>query len=275
MSLLYRLQAPQYAQAFRTKNAPVHSIHRNRQAATSSFPRNKMTIRSSDSSSKEKKNTKFYPPSRFVIDEKDGTKWRLAVACAVLNSKNELLLGERIKQPGSWQAPQGGVDDAWSSEQQQQQEDGNNTAMIHHHHDHHPAETIQDAAVRELYEEMGLRLNEHVVLYSKDEKTMAVEPFRYPTRGNNWLAKSGYSGQQLHWCVFRCIAACDEKKKNDNDDTAQALIRACNIAGCGGEDPEFSNVQFKSIDWIVKNVWEGKRGPYEKLKEWMEMNKLV
>lgn len=52
----------------------------------------------------------------------------------------------------------------------------------------------------------------------------------------------------------------------------------CNLQGLGGEKPEFSAVQWKSLDWVVNNVWEKKREPYKVLqgacmpllKEWNE-----
>ena len=41
---------------------------------------------------------KQYPPSQYVTDD-DGLKWRLCAGAAVLNSKNQLLIGERIGKP--------------------------------------------------------------------------------------------------------------------------------------------------------------------------------
>jgi putative (di)nucleoside polyphosphate hydrolase len=177
---------------------------------------------------------KKYAPSQFVLDE-DGSKWRIAVACAVLNSKNELLVGERIHIPDNWQAPQGGVDDAWEENS-------------------YSAETTTEAASRELYEETGLQTNQDVLIL-QDQDT-SIKPVRYETNGsNNWLTKSGFSGQELHWVIFRCA--------NARGDTDAAFM--CDLEGQNGEAPEFSNVQWKSIDWVVENMWPAKRGPYETL----------
>lgn len=162
------------------------------------------------------------------------------MACAVLNSKNELLVGERISTPDAWQAPQGGVDDAWEE---------NNFEK----------ETIGEAASRELYEEMGLQNNEHVLLL-QDHK-FSIDPVRYETTGtNNWLTKSGFSGQELHWTVFRVVCA-----RGDSDASFM-----CDLEGKNGEAPEFSNVNWKPIDWVVENMWPKKRGPYETLQQSFE-----
>ncbi|CAJ1930691.1 unnamed protein product [Cylindrotheca closterium] len=192
---------------------------------------------------------KKYAPSKFLIDDEQ-KKWRIAVACAVLNSKNELLIGERINIPNAWQAPQGGVDDAW---------EGNNNQ----------AETVAEAASRELFEEMGLRTGKDVTVISENTSTLSVEPIRYEAKGNdNWLTKNGFSGQELHWVIFRCTNA-----RGDSDPEFM-----CRLEGQNGEAQEFLKVQWKPIDWVVENIWPAKRGAYEALqgslndavKEWDE-----
>jgi len=46
-----------------------------------------------------------HPVSQYITDT-DG-KWRLCAGVAIFNSKNEILIGERIGiTPCSWQAPQ-------------------------------------------------------------------------------------------------------------------------------------------------------------------------
>lgn len=175
-----------------------------------------------------------HAPSQSVIDE-SGSKWRIAAAWAVLNSKNELLIGERIHLPGSWQAPQGGVDDAGEE---------NNFC----------AETIIDAASRELYEEMGLQTNQDVLIMQNQDTP--IKPVRCTANGtNDWLTKSGYTGQELHWVMFRCV--------NGRGDSDAALM--CNLEGENGEAPEFSNVQWRPTTWVLENIWAAKRGPYEAL----------
>ena len=81
----------------------------------------------------------LHTPSQSVTDE-EGNKWRLCAGAAVFNSKNELLIGERLGKPGSWQTPQGGVDGG------------------------DKPETVSQAAIRELFEEVGLKHGQHVVI---------------------------------------------------------------------------------------------------------------
>ena len=177
-----------------------------------------------------------YPPSRFTVDE-EGRKWRLCAGAAVLNSHNFLLIGERINIPGAWQAPQGGVDDAW---------DGNNNCQ----------ESIKEAAVRELYEEMGLRVGQHVVF--EEPQPAEMKPFRYNTQGTqSWLSKAGFSGQELHWTIFRIVDS-----GGDQDPTT-----ICDLSGKNGEGAEFSAVRWCPIESVVDNMWPSKRAPYEALQK--------
>ena len=72
---------------------------------------------------------------------------------AILNSKNDILIGERIGKPGSWQAPQGGIDGS---------------------------ESVVDAAIREMYEEVGLEHGRHVLLETTtdDDDDIDVDEMR-------------------------------------------------------------------------------------------------
>lgn len=188
---------------------------------------------------------KEYAPSQNILDPITGEKWRLCAGAAVLNSRNELLVGERIGRPDNWQCPQGGVDDEWIPH-------GEITAR--------PRETIVEACQRELFEEMGLKYGVHVILDpSFPEPTVESRSsgVRYSTTGtNNWLTKAGFAGQELHWTVFRCVDG-----PGDFDPSAM-----CDLSGLGGESAEFSQTQWKSVESAVKGIWEGKRAPYTFLK---------
>lgn len=175
---------------------------------------------------------KQYLPSQCITDA-DGSKWRLCAGAAVLNSKNQLLIGERIGKPGSWQAPQGGVDGGPKPE------------------------TITEAATRELYEEVGLKYKEHVLLEKIDCELPTLK-CKYRTTGTgSWLEKEGFVGQELNWVIFRCA-----------DSNLECNPSQCNIlSGLNGEAREFSAVRWESIDWVVKNVWEKKAQPYKVLRE--------
>eukprot|EP00804_Cyclotella_cryptica_P026960 CCRYP_014779-RA/>CCRYP_014779-RA protein AED:0.27 eAED:0.17 QI:0/-1/0/1/-1/1/1/0/370 len=177
-----------------------------------------------------------YPPSRHVVDD-NGHKWRLCAGAAVFNSKNEILVGERIGKKGSWQAPQGGVDASI----------GKNGKL----------ETVTEAAIRELYEEVGLETGKHVLLEKADPNAAPMKS-RYKTEGTgSWLKRGGFSGQELNWIIFRCV--------DSNLECDPSLI--CTLSGSNGESAEFNSVRWMSLDWVVENVWAGKRGPYEKLRD--------
>lgn len=171
------------------------------------------------------------PSSQFITDD-DGLKWRLCAGAAVLNSKNEILIGERLGKPGSWQTPQGGID---------------------------RSESVTDAAIRELYEEVGLVHGKHVQLEKMmdGEATSSIKA-KYATGGTgSWLENECIAGQELNWVVFRCA----------DSDLERDPSLVCNLTGLNGEKPEFTAVRWENIDWIVDNVWEKKALPYKVLKE--------
>lgn len=173
------------------------------------------------------------PPSQFVTDDA-GRKWRLCAGAAVLNSRNEILIGERLGKPGSWQTPQGGVDGGDSSE------------------------SVSDAAIRELYEEVGIVHGKHVLLEKLIDGVTTSIKARYATEGTgSWLENEGFSGQELNWVIFRCA----------DSDLERGPSRVCNLTGLNGEKPEFTSVRWEQIDWVVDNVWEKKVLPYKILKE--------
>ncbi|KAL7535879.1 hypothetical protein ACHAWF_005305, partial [Thalassiosira exigua] len=188
-----------------------------------SNPRFRMTLSSS---------APQHTPSQFVTDD-EGLKWRLCAGAAVLNSKNELLIGERIGKPGSWQTPQGGVDGG------------------------DKPESVTDAAIRELYEEIGLEHGRHVLLEDTDGGTSSIK-CRYKTGGTgSWLERAGFAGQELNWTLFRCADVSLERNPQ--------LV--CTLSGLNGEKPEFADVRWKKLDWVVENVWSKKSRPYEVLRE--------
>jgi putative (di)nucleoside polyphosphate hydrolase len=179
--------------------------------------------------------------SSSANDDDDGRRWRPCAGAAVLNSKNEILVGERLGKPGMWQAPQGGIDGS--------------------------DESATDAAIRELYEEVGL-VNGRDVLAEEGTTTTdastttttaaVVVKCKYETGGTgSWLEEEGYAGQELHWVVFRCASSLLE-----TDPTA-----ACDLSGMNGEKPEFSAVRWETLDRVVDEIWEQKSPPYRALRE--------
>lgn len=185
-------------------------------------------------------------PSQSVVDEETGSKWRLCAAAAVLDSScDRLLVGERAGiSPGMWQCPQGGVDDEHVS---------NGEAK--------GAETVQEAAARELYEEMGLVLGRDVTLLRGC--SLSVPPVRYSTAGTgSWLEREGYAGQELHWVLFQCAS----------EDLDRDPSRVCDLSGQNGERAEFVKVKWDSVDAVVQGIWEKKREPYEALSKHLKEN---
>ena len=111
-----------------------------------------------------------FPPSQ-EYSTPDGRRWRKCAGAAIVNSAGHLLVGERIKIAGAWNCPQGGMD-ASSRE-------------------HSRPETVLEAAAREAFEEVGLKVGEHIVPIAAMDDEQAV---RYAAGG--WLAQEGYAGQQ-------------------------------------------------------------------------------
>lgn len=104
--------------------------------------------------------------SKAIIDQQG---YRLNVALAIANGKGELLWAKRASTDG-WQFPQGGIDEGESSEQ---------------------------AAYRELYEEVGLARDQVVLIDSIQDWL----PYRFPKRVR--LQKGHYClGQKQRWYLF-------------------------------------------------------------------------
>lgn len=116
-------------------------------------------------------------------------------------------------------------------------------------------ESIAEAAIRELYEELGLEVDKHVILQPNDLPQIKC---KYSTAGSNsWLQKEGYLGQELNFVIMRC-----SDPRLERDPSA-----VCILTGLSGESQEFTAVKWESLDWVVENVWEAKRQPYEALRE--------
>lgn len=103
--------------------------------------------------------------------------YRPCVGIALFNATGQVFVGERIDTPGAWQMPQGGID---------------------------PGETIEQAALRELREEVGS--DKADILYIYDKKLR----YRLPDRLVERLWNSQYGGQEQTWIAVRF-------KGNDSD----------------------------------------------------------
>lgn len=98
--------------------------------------------------------------------------YRPCVGIALFNQSGQVFVGERIDTPGAWQMPQGGIDDG---------------------------ETIEQAAFRELREEVGSDKAEILTIYDKKLS------YRLPPRLIEKLWDSKYGGQEQTWIAARFI----------------------------------------------------------------------
>lgn len=96
--------------------------------------------------------------------------YRACVGIALFNSDGKIFVAERIDSPGSWQMPQGGIDDG---------------------------ETVEDAFRRELLEEVGTDKAEIIRIYDKKLR-YSLPPHLL---GRLWNGK--YAGQEQTWVAAR------------------------------------------------------------------------
>ncbi len=99
---------------------------------------------------------------------------RKCVGITLLNHEKKIWCGERIDHPGSFQMPQGGVEDN---------------------------ETDLDAAYRELSEETGIAPQDIELIYQATEKYDALWPKEIAD--NIWDAR--FRGQRYQWFLFKLV----------------------------------------------------------------------
>ena len=147
--------------------------------------------------------------------------------------KNKLIFaGFRIEMPEdcptAWQVPQGGIDEG---------------------------EDVLEAGYRELYEETGIK-KEKVKLIKILDKTFkydftpdVIEKLKERNKKINYTGKL-YKGQEQHWIVFEFLG-------DDSDINLKPT----------SEPQEFSKFDWKTADFLVKNVFEMKKDVYKKVFE--------
>ena len=141
--------------------------------------------------------------------------YRLNVGIIVANSDGKLLYCKR-KNSTNWQFPQGGID---------------------------KNEDIFDAALRELYEEVGIEENKIKLIKESDNWYKYDLPKKY--KRNSFLWES-FKGQKQKWFLFKLIEEAKIDLNNENNP----------------EFDEFNWVDYwKPLDEIV----EFKREIYEKV----------
>ena len=101
--------------------------------------------------------------------------YRPNVAALLVNQAGRLLVCERLLIPGAWQFPQGGVD---------------------------PGETLEEAIVREIEEEVGLKPEHYRIEHSRGGYR-----YRYPEKviGAKPPEKAGFVGQEQTYFLCRLV----------------------------------------------------------------------
>ena len=108
----------------------------------------------------------------------DPRPYRPCVGIMLFNAAGEVFVGNRIDVPGDhWQMPQGGID---------------------------PGETPEEAAWRELYEEVGTQ-NAEIIMESG-----TWYPYDLPQALSRKVWKGKYRGQKQRWFAFRFLGQDDE-----------------------------------------------------------------
>jgi putative (di)nucleoside polyphosphate hydrolase len=154
--------------------------------------------------------------------------YRKNVGMVVFNSQKLVLVGDRVDYPEKYQFPQGGIDEN---------------------------ETPLEAAIRELYEEIGLKLEKPV--YEIPEWLT----YEFPEDIPEYLKK--YRGQLQKWFFFFW----------DGD------LRQLNLEN---HIREFRTVKWMDIDTLVNNIVAFKKDVYKVIKKhfdefvpkFLEQNKL-
>jgi len=104
--------------------------------------------------------------------------YRPCVGVMLINAAGQIFAGERLDTPDAWQMPQGGVDDG---------------------------ETLQDAALRELEEEIGVSPDQVKMLKATPDWVYYDLPDHL--LGKAWGGK--YRGQKQHWFLMELQAGDD------------------------------------------------------------------
>jgi putative (di)nucleoside polyphosphate hydrolase len=144
--------------------------------------------------------------------------WRLGVGIVLLSRDRKIFMGERIDNRGAWQMPQGGV------------KIGNN-------------EKLKEAAIRELYEETGIK---NASMVSESQKW---HYYYLPKSIAKKLWHGKFLGQKQRWFLFNFSG-----KDSDID---------INV----GKKPEFLNWKWINPEEASKSIVSFKKDTYKKVFE--------
>ncbi len=142
--------------------------------------------------------------------------YRSCVGIMLINHEGRIFFGERRDTPGAWQMPQGGIQ---------------------------KGEAPRDAAIRELYEEVGVSKAEII------GQTATTYRYDFPDfLQHRSVYKGKYRGQDQHWFALRFSGTdADIDLVAHNDD----------------EGPEFVAWQWVSLPEVSQLIVPFKRAVYE------------
>lgn len=143
--------------------------------------------------------------------------YRPCVGVMLINSAGRVFVGERIDTPGAWQMPQGGID---------------------------PGESVQQAGLRELWEETGVRASPAQV----EAETPEWVTYDLPHDLVPKLWKGRFRGQKQKWVLIRHHGP-------DSDIVID------------GPHPEFSRWKWVRPEDVLAQIVPFKRGVYEAVLE--------
>ncbi len=110
-----------------------------------------------------------------MTDTPSSLPYRPCAGILLINEAGLVFVGERLDRPGAWQMPQGGID---------------------------PGETPEDAAVRELEEEIGVSARDVEILSRTEDWILYDLPDQL--KGKMWGGK--YAGQKQIWFKMKLLA---------------------------------------------------------------------
>ena len=146
--------------------------------------------------------------------DRDG--YRKNVGIIVCNNDGKLLWARRVRHDG-WQFPQGGVE---------------------------PRESAEEAAFRELYEEIGLQPADVKLLGSTDKWLRYDVP--YAPKTHYYRRARSFRGQKQRWFMFKLVSQEDRVRLDTSD------------------NPEFDHWQWIDYWMPVKQIVDFKRAVYKR-----------
>jgi putative (di)nucleoside polyphosphate hydrolase len=155
----------------------------------------------------------------------DLKEYRANVGIVVINNEGKVLVGERVNYPGVFQYPQGGID---------------------------KDEDPLSAARRELFEEIGLKLNDTLPIDEISDWLIYDFPHDIPKR----LKK--YKGQKQKWFFFRWDGNLNELSL-DHHEKEFSLLKWADAADITENIVDFKRATYRIIEKRLESVISNSR----------------